>query len=99
MQHRLFFSIFLFSIFISAIPALAQPTSPSIVSWVVNTTGATGYGSYPTDVQSVKYSDSNVYLTCTGIPSYDIGPWPGDPNKPINQNFLFNITRFPAANT
>lgn len=99
MQYRLYFSIFLFSTVISAAPALAQPTSPCIVSWVVNTTGATGYDSYPTDVQSVKYSDSNVYLTCSCIPGYDIGPWPGDPNKPVNQNFLFKITRFPTANT
>ncbi len=99
MQHRLHISIVLSLIALAAPVVKAQPTAPSIVSWVVNTSGATGYGSYPTDVQSVKYSDSNVYLSCTCIPGYDIGPWNGDPNKPVNQDFLFKITRYPKANT
>ena len=35
----------------------------------------------------------------TCIPSYPIGPWPGNPNVPANQNFVFKITRTPVQNT
>ncbi len=47
----------------------------------------------------VQYSSNWVYVTCTCIPGYDIGPWAGNPNIPANQNFLFRITRTPQQNT
>lgn len=78
--------------------AHAQLT-PEITSWIVNTTGETGYNGILTNVQQVQYSDSNVYVSCTCIPGYDIGPWTGNPNTPANQNFVFRITRSPAENT
>lgn len=87
----LFVSIF-------ACQALAQPI-PEIESWVLNTTGQTGYGNIATNVQLVQYTPTDVYVTCTCIPGYDIGPWAGNPNTPANQNFCFKITRSPQANT
>lgn len=72
--------------------------TPEIYSWKQNTTGATGYNGIPADVQQVFYSANYVYVKCTGIPSYTIGPWAMNPNTPSNQNWVFKIARFPVAN-
>lgn len=72
---------------------------PSVTSWIINTTSATGYGGLPSNVQEVQYSANNVYVSCSCIPGYDIGPWTGNPNTPSNQNFVFKITRNPVQNT
>ncbi len=60
-------------------------------------TGVTGYNGIPADVQQVFYSANYVYVKCTGIPSYTIGPWAMNPNIPTNQNWTFKIARFPVA--
>lgn len=90
-------SLFLCFICLLAKGIFAQ--SPEITSWILNTSGATGYNNIPSNIQQVQYSDSNVYVSATCIPGYDIGPWPGNPNTPANQNFVFKITRFPQQNT
>jgi hypothetical protein len=72
---------------------------PEVTSWIINTTSATGYAGIPSNVQQVQYSTLNVYVSCTCIPSYNIGPWPGNPNVASNQNFVFKITRSPQQNT
>ncbi len=72
---------------------------PEITSWVMNTNGATGFGGIETNVQQVNYTNTDVYVSCTCIPGYDIGPWTGNPNTPANQNFVFKITRNPQENT
>jgi hypothetical protein len=71
---------------------------PEIYTWKQNTTGATGYSGIAADVQQVFYSANFVYVKCTGIPSYTIGPWSMNPNTPSNQNWVFKITRFPVPN-
>jgi len=73
--------------------------TPEISCWIQNTNGDTGYAGILTNVQQVQYSTNNVYVSCTCIPGYDIGPWTGNPNIPANQNFLFKITRSPQPNT
>ena len=70
--------------------------TPEIYSWKQNTTGVTGYNGIPADVQQVFYSANYVYVKCTGIPSYTIGPWAMNPNTPTNQNWVFKIARFPV---
>ena len=77
----------------------AKAQGPEIASWVRNTTGAVGYNNIPSNVQTVQYSTNNVYVSCTGIPGYSIGPWGGNPNTPVSQNFVFKITRNPQVNT
>jgi len=77
----------------------SQSLTPEITSWILNTNGETGYNGIPSNVQEVQYSDNNVYVSCTCIPGYDIGPWPGNPNTPVDQNFVFKITRHPQQNT
>lgn len=74
-------------------------TSPVITSWIINTTGATGYGSILSNVQQVQYNSTDVYVSATCIPGYAIGPWASNPNTPSNQNFVFKITRNPVQNT
>lgn len=69
---------------------------PEIYTWKQNTTGVTGYNGILADVQQVSYSANFVYVKCTGIPSYTIGPWAMNPNTPSNQNWVFKITRLPA---
>ncbi len=73
--------------------------TPEITSWVINSTGATGYGGIESNVQVVQYSTDNVYISCTCVPGYTIGPWAGNPNTPVNQNFVYKITRNPVQNT
>jgi len=73
-------------------------TVPEIYTWKQNTTGVTGYNGISADVQQVSYSANFVYVKCTGIPSYTIGPWAMNPNTPSNQNWVFKIARFPVPN-
>ena len=72
---------------------------PEITSWIINTTGTTGYNNIPSNIQQVQYSTNNVYVSATCIPNYNIGPWNGNPNIPSNQNFVYKITRTPVQNT
>ena len=90
----------LYAFLLLLLPAFSQAQiTPIVSSWVVNTTGATGYNGILSNVQRVQYSTGNVYITCTGVPGYTIGPWPSNPNTATNQNFVFKITRQPQPNT
>ncbi|MDA1008867.1 MAG: YHYH protein [Planctomycetota bacterium] len=79
--------------------ASAQTINPTVTAWQRNTTGATGYNGILADVTMVRYSANYVYPSSTCIPSYAIGPWPGNPNTPANQNYVFRIPRNPVAST
>lgn len=72
--------------------------APEITSWILNQSGATGYGGLVSNVQQVQYSDGFVYVSASCVPSYTIGPWQGNPNTPKNQNFVYKITRSPQKN-
>ena len=73
--------------------------SPVIYSWKINLTGQTGYNGISANVQQVRYSANYVYVNCTDVPAYSIGPWPNNPNDVTNQNYLFKIKRNPTQNT
>ena len=89
--------LFLLSLIFSSISFVqAQITAPEIVSWI-QTPGQTGYSGIASNVQAVNYTSSNVYVSCTCIPGYDIGPWAGNPNTPANQNFCFVPTFFACS--
>lgn len=72
---------------------------PIVTSWVINPGSQTGYNGILSNVQTVQYSNNYVYVSCTCIPGYDIGPWMGNPNVPSNQNFVYKFTRNPQHNT
>jgi len=80
-------------------PAAHADDPPELATWKRNTTGLTGYNGLPADVQKVRYSAGNVYITCSSIPDYSIGPWPGNPNTPTNQAYVMRFPRSPVENT
>lgn len=92
-------TLFLLPLVFSFASSIVAQLTPEITSWIINTTGETGYNGIPTNVQLVQYSDNNVYVSATCIPGYDIGPWMNNPNTPVNQNFVFKITRHSEENT
>lgn len=98
------------ALFVSA-NGLAQ-TNPVITSWIQNTTGITGRhyvngnstpivdASYPANVQAVAYNSTYVYVSCSGIPSYVIGPYlDGNPSQGGNNNNKYKIPLNPVQNT
>lgn len=90
-----------------SISAIAQV---EITSWLINTDGTTGrhyVSGNPTpimdtahaNVQIVQYSNNFVYVHCSGIPSYVIGPYlDGNPAMATNREHLFQIPRNPVPN-
>lgn len=91
--------VFCFAMIFAVTMQVSAQLSPVITSWIHNDHGATGYGGILSNVELVQYDASNVYVSCTCIPGYSIGPWAGDPNIPSNQNFVFKITRAPQKNS
>lgn len=81
------------------VPFVLIAQGPPVTSWIVNPGSETGYGGILSNVETVSYTATDVYVACTCIPGYDIGPWAGNPNTPANQNFIFKITRDPVQNT
>lgn len=81
------------------VAAAAQTTDPAITSWLLNPNNTTGYNGLVANVQQVQYSAANVYVSCTSIPTYSIGPWPGNPNQTTSQTYLFKIPRMPVPHT
>src|SRR5258708_31965398 len=63
--------------------AVHLAAQPALTSWRLNTTGETGTytlqngtkGTLPANVQLVQYDATYVYVSASGIPSYDIGPF------------------------
>ncbi len=79
---------------------IASAQGPEVTSWIQNTTATNpSYPSLVSNCQLVQYSATEVYVSCTCIPGYAIGPWTGNPNTPANQNFVFKFTRSPQQNT
>src|SRR2546423_1534747 len=88
-------------------PVWADSLGPTVTSGRINPTGARGtspdptinnaISSIPADVQEVWYDANSAYIKSTDIPSYSIGPFPGDPNVPGQVPFLFRIPRAPQV--
>jgi len=82
---------------------------PVLAAWEQNLTGQHGRSTSPTlngplsliiaNVQQVRYTDANSYINATGIPDYNIGPWPSNPNTATNQNTLARFPRAPQVQT
>lgn len=93
-----------------AAPVFSQ-NNPAITSWLRNTTGITGrhyvsgnptpiIDNFPANVQQVEYSSNWVYVHCSGIPAYIIGPYlDGNPSQGMNQNSIYKIPLQPVQNT
>ena len=83
--------------------AVARPAHandpPELTRWKLNQSGLTGYGGLPANVQTIRYSANSVYINCSDIPDYSIGPWAMNPNTPTNQGFQLRFPRVPVENT
>jgi hypothetical protein len=107
MRRKNLFSLVIFALSLAMLAgasfmmrtAQAVSDPPALAVWMRNTTGATGYNNIAANVQQVRYSDNYVYINSTGIPSYSIGPWAGNPNTASNQNYVLKIPRHPVQNT
>ncbi len=86
------------AIFALAITGTAAAVPPLVTQWKLNATNATGYGGAVADVTVVRYSSSNVYVTCSGIPSYTIGPW-NSPNTATAMSWVYKLPLTPVQNT
>ena len=53
-------------------------------------------GPYTTNVQNTFFNDNYTYVASTGIPNYEIGPFPGSALLPGNQR---KLNRFPTVPT
>lgn len=78
--------------------ASAQTITPTVTAWTRNVGGTqTGYNGIIANVTLVRHSTGFVYPSSSGIPSYAIGPWNGNPNTPANQSWVFKITKTPTV--
>jgi YHYH protein/Secretion system C-terminal sorting domain len=87
--------------------------SPVITSWIQNpdtnlavnrttvpiSSGSSTTHTIPSNCLKVQYSATDVYVSCTCIPGYSIGPWNANPNVPVNENFVYKFTLSPRKNT
>jgi len=78
---------------------LGAAITPELTGWRVNCDGTTGYHGIAVDVQRVDYTDDDVYVSSTGIPSHPIGPWAANPNDATDQAHEFQIPRHPQPAT
>lgn len=89
---------------------IGKTQSPSLSAWLRNTTitarhydkttGALINDASLANVQSVKYTTTDVYITTTGLPAYITGPFlDGNTNVAGNQNAIFKFPLNPVKNT
>ncbi len=96
--------VFIFAV--SCATAASSHAQPELASWLINTDGATGLfwnngnlqdNGILCDVQTVQFSDDNVYVQATGVPRYATAPCgDGNPSQASNADYLFQIPRNPV---
>jgi YHYH protein/Secretion system C-terminal sorting domain len=85
-------------------------TNPAITKWLQNTTIKGRHyvagnftpiqDAFLANVQSVKYSATSVYINCTGIPTYIVGPYQDrNPNQAGDNANLYRFPLTPTQNT
>lgn len=85
--------------------AASSHAQPELSSWLINTDGASGSfwnngnlqdNGILCDVQTVQFSENNVYIQSTGVPRYATAPYgDGNPSQASNADYLFQIPRNP----
>lgn len=84
-------------------------TNPLITAWQLNTTGATGYKGYATNVKQVLYSNTSVYIKTNDLADYipvnagsgagQVDWWPNNPWFPDSMGYTFRFRLAPTPNT
>lgn len=103
------FPFYLIAFAASCAAPLHAQLGPEVTSWRTNLNGAKGASNNATihaavsvvdaDVRSVQYDATDVYVTVTQVPSYSVGPFPGNPGVPGDTGAIFRITRNPTVAT
>ena len=81
-------------------PAVTTPQGNILVSIDLNKGKSTNVpvnnviSPYTTNIQNTFFDDTHVYVASTGIPNYNIGPFPGSALLPGNQR---KLNRFPKS--
>src|SRR5687768_3625758 len=78
---------------------------PAVFAWLLGD-GSRGQSPDPTihavvstilaDVERVRFTPTDAYVEASGIPSYPVGPFPGNPNVPGDQNWVLRFPRRPV---
>lgn len=90
--------------------SIAFGQSPSITSWLQNTTATGSYymsgnstaidNGIEVNCQQVEYSNDWVYISTHGIPSYPTGPFlDGNPSQAEDQDVIYQFPLIPTPNT
>ena len=87
------------TIAVASLVLVAVAVTPELTSWMTNCFGTTGYKGLEVNVQKIEYTDDDVFVSSTGIPSHSIGPWMMNPNDAGDQSHLFQIPRTPQVAT
>ncbi len=98
------------SIFTLVSMSIISQTNPAITSWLQNTSATGSYymagnpvtisNNILVNCQAVQYSNSWVYVSTKGIPSYPTGPFlDGNPSSATSQNAIFKLSLNPVQNT
>ncbi len=108
--YKRFGAMMLLVIFGFSVNLISAQTDPAITSWLQNTTKTGSYYSSGNSTaidngilvncQSVKYSNSYVYIETKGVPAYPTGPFlDGNPSQAQSQNAIFKFPLNPQKNT
>jgi hypothetical protein len=89
-------------------PTFAQD-DPELSAWRANIDGTKGKSNDPgihatvsqfdADITSTVFTASYVYIGAEGIPSHEIGPWPGNPNIATGRDWTWRVPRDPQPAT
>ena len=102
--------IIIFSIVLMSSLTIHAQTNPIIHNWLQNTTQMGMYymkgnstaisNNILANVQKVQFSNSSVYISTNGIPTYPTGPFQdGNPSQAQSQNGIFKFPLIPQKNT
>ncbi|MGB3079292.1 MAG: YHYH protein [Saprospiraceae bacterium] len=93
----------------SVITVCDAQMNPLITSWKLNTTGATGYLGYTSNVKQVLYSTTSVYVKTNDLADYipvnagsgmgQVDWWPNNPWFPDSMGYTFRFRLNPTQNT
>jgi hypothetical protein len=93
---------------LTAMTASIAQINPLITSWKLNTTGATGYLGYTSNVKQVLYSTTSVYIKTNDLADYipvnagsgtgQVDWWPNNPWFPDSMGYTFRFRLNPTQN-
>ena len=89
---------------------ISKAQGPNITNWLQNTTETGSYytqgnnTAIPNNIlvncQVVQYSDTWVYISTNGVPSYPTGPFlDGNPSNAQSQDAIYRFSISPQENT